>query len=139
MKKSNLLFVILAVTLYAIPLIGYLISISLPSTNCVTGFKNDFRVIQIDNPELTATDVHISKYKASVYRAKYSIDVDAAINHSYIYYKGKVSYFPNMTNTDTILYVTTPKGAGQDHPALHIRVNGIRSIMLNGNIIWERD
>lgn len=139
MKKSNLLFTVLAVTLYAIPLIGGLIAISLPPTNCVTGFNNNLRVIQIDNAELAASDVHISKYKASAYPTGYTFDVEAAINHSYIYYKGKETYFPNMTSTSATLYVTTPKGAGRDRPDLHIRVNGIRSIILNGNIIWNRD
>lgn len=139
MKKSNIILTILIVTLYTIPLIVYFISISLPKTNCVTGFQDNFRVIKIDNPDLTANDVHISKYKASAYPAGYTLDVEAAINHSYIYYKGKESYFPNMTSTSTTLYVTTPKGAGQDQPALHIRVNGIQSILLNGNSIWKRD
>ncbi len=78
------------------------------SEKCLTGFTQKFQIIQIDNPAL-------------------------------LYYEGMKRYLPEVSRHDSLLLVSGARGAGQDkNLTLHIRINNIQKIRLNGEEIWTR-
>jgi len=136
MKKSNLIFTILVTLLFIVP-VGVLFVYSYkPAGNKYTGFINDFRTVIIDNPALITSNININTTKASGFPAKEILQVDT---RSYLFYSGIDKYLPQLTYQGDILMVGAPIDAGEDKDlTLHIHINNLEQIVLNGKTIWSK-
>lgn len=107
----------------------------------LTGFEDKFDMIQIENPALTSDCIHIDTTYASEFSDRKLSDIK---NRSYLYYSnGTQRYIPNMWNfTGDTLRIGGPTNVDysekRNNMALHIRINGIQTIELNGKKIWNR-
>ena len=121
MKKSNRIFIALIATLYIVPALTFGVA-QFTSEKCLTGFTQKFQIIQIDNPELKAENIKVE-----------------AKDRSLLYYEGKKRYLPEVSRHDSLLLVSGARDAGQDkNLTLHIRINNIQKIRLNGEEIWTK-
>lgn len=133
MKKSNRVFIALIVALYIIPFLALGIASLIKKEAFLTGFKQDLRVIRIDNPALRSEDLKIDKRHASEFPRGQLLE---STDQSYLYYEGKERYLPEVSRQDSLLMVGLPVNAGQDKDlTLHIRINNIQEIRLNGEIV----
>ena len=122
MKKSNRVFIALIATLYIVPALTFGAA-QFTSEKCLTGFTQKFQIIQIDNPELKAENIKVDTRTASEFPRGQILE---AKDRSLLYY-------------DSLLLVSGARGAGQDkNLTLHIRINNIQKIRLNGEEIWTR-
>ena len=126
MKKSNRVFIALIATLYIVPALTFGAA-QFTSEKCLTGFTQKFQIIQIDNPELKAENIKVDTRTASEFPRGQILE---AKDRSLLYYEGR---------HDSLLLVSGARGAGQDkNLTLHIRINNIQKIRLNGEEIWTR-
>ena len=126
MKKSNRVFIALIATLYIVPALTFGVA-QFTSEKCLTGFTQKFQIIQIDNPELKAENIKVDTRTASEFP------------RSLLYYEGKKRYLPEVSRHDSLLLVSGARDAGQDkNLTLHIRINNIQKIRLNGEEIWTK-
>jgi len=137
MKKSNIILVILLVSLYITPAIVWGFYKATSSGDYYTGFGDDIRIIQIENPGLTKDDILVNtKYSST--SAGITINKQT-LGDSYLYYKGSRKYLPEVSREDDVLFT----GKAADAPVgeklkLHIRIQGLYEIRLNGEIVWRR-
>ena len=126
MKKSNRVFIALIATLYIVPALTFGVA-QFTSEKCLTGFTQKFQIIQIDNPELKAA----SEFpRGQILEAK---------DRSLLYYEGMKRYLPEVSRHDSLLLVSGARYAGKDkNLTLHIRINNIQKIRLNGEEIWTK-
>lgn len=135
MKKSNRAFIALIATLYIVPALTFGVA-QFTSEECLTGFIQRFQIIQIDNPELKAENIKIDTRTASEFPRAQILEAE---NRSFLYYEGKKRYLPEVSRQDSLLLVRGARDAGQDkNLTLHIRINNIQKIRLNGEEIWTR-
>jgi len=137
MKKSNIILVVLLAALYIMPAVVWGFYKVSSNGDYYTGFGNEFRLIQIDNPGLTKQDIIINTEKVSEYSG-FKMN-NKVLDASYIYYKGSRKYLPQINKAGESLNV----GKATDAPSgeklqLHIHLNGLSEIRLNGETIWRR-
>ena len=158
MKKSNRVFIALIATLYIVPALTFGAA-QFTSEKCLTGFTQKFQIIQIDNPELKAENIkvdtrtHTKMLHDEAFKLKAeNIKVDTrtasefprgqileAKDRSLLYYEGMKRYLPEVSRHDSLLLVSGARDAGQDkNLTLHIRINNIQKIRLNGEEIWTK-
>ena len=127
MKKSNRVFIALIATLYIVPALTFGVA-QFTSEKCLTGFTQKFQIIQIDNPELKAENIKVDTRTASEFP-----------RGQILYYEGMKRYLPEVSRHDSLLLVSGARDAGQDkNLTLHIRINNIQKIRLNGEEIWTK-
>ena len=115
MKKSNRIFIALIATLYIVPALTFGVA-QFTSEKCLTGFTHT----------RTASEFP----RAQILEAK---------DRSLLYYEGKKRYLPEVSRHDSLLLVSGARDAGQDkNLTLHIRINNIQKIRLNGEEIWTK-
>ena len=132
MKKSNRIFIALIATLYIVPALTFGVA-QFTSEKCLTGFTQKF---QIDNPELKAENIKVDTRTASEFPRAQILE---AKDRSLLYYEGKKRYLPEVSRHDSLLLVSGARDAGQDkNLTLHIRINNIQKIRLNGEEIWTK-
>ena len=106
------------------------------SEKCLTGFTQKFQIIQIDNPELKAENIKVDTRTASEFPRGQILE---AKDRSLLYYEGMKRYLPEVSRHDSLLLVSGARDAGQDkNLTLHIRINNIQKIRLNGEEIWTK-
>lgn len=137
MKKSNRVFSALIVALYIIPFLALGIASLIQKDVFLTGFKQNLRVIRIDNPSLGSENLKIDERHASEFPHGQLLE---SADQSFLYYEGKERYLPEVSRQDSLLMVGLPVNAGQDKDlTLHIRINNIQEIQLNGEVVWTRN
>ena len=120
MKKSNRVFIALIATLYIVPALTFGAA-QFTSEKCLTGFTQKFQIIQIDNPELKAENIKVDTRTASEFP------------------RGQILEAKEVSRHDSLLLVSGARDAGQDkNLTLHIRINNIQKIRLNGEEIWTK-
>ena len=135
MKKSNRVFIALIATLYIVPALTFGVA-QFTSEKCLTGFPQKFQIIQIDNPELKAENIKVDTRTASEFPRGQILE---AKDRSLLYYEGMKRYLPEVSRHDSLLLVSGARDAGQDkNLTLHIRINNIQKIRLNGEEIWTK-
>lgn len=140
MKRSNKLSILLFSALYFSFYIILGVFLILPAMNTLTGFKDEFRIIQIENPALTSECIRIDTTHASEFSDRQLSNMK---DRSYLYYSnGKQRHIPTMWSfhTDT-LRIGSPskvKSSKMDNMVLNIRINSVQTIELNGKKIWNR-
>ena len=123
MKKSNRVFIALIATLYIVPALTFGAA-QFTSEKCLTGFTQKFQIIQFDTR--TASQFP----RGQILEAK---------DRSLLYYEGMKRYLPEVSRHDSLLLVSGARDAGQDkNLTLHIRINNIQKIRLNGEEIWTK-
>lgn len=136
MKKSNILLVVLAFCLFVTPLIVWGIYSMGSASEMYTGFAGQKMILQIDNPALTADDVKINANPASGFPANELLQGKGS---SYLYYEGSKKYLPEMSADGEHIYIKgAVKAPANEKLVLHVRINGIYRIVLNGEIMWEK-
>ena len=138
MKKSNIILVILLCSLYLIPVLVWGICKVSAKGNYYTGFGDDIHTVYIENVGLTKEDIIVDPEQVSVSSSQV-IMVNQFMNSSYLYYKGSRKYYPEISKEGDRLTI----GKAVDAPAdaklkLHIRINDIAEITLNGESVWRR-
>ncbi len=124
-----------AYTLYIVPALTFGVA-QFTSEKCLTGFTQKFQIIQIDNPELKAENIKVDTRTASEFPRGQILE---AKDRSLLYYEGKKRYLPEVSRHDSLLLVSGARDAGQDkNLTLHIRINNIQKIRLNGEEIWTK-
>ena len=122
-------------TLYIVPALTFGVA-QFTSEKCLTGFTQKFQIIQIDNPELKAENIKVDTRTASKFPRGQILE---AKDRSLLYYEGKKRYLPEVSRHDSLLLVSGARDAGQDkNLTLHIRINNIQKIRLNGEEIWTK-
>ena len=137
MKKSNIILVVLLATLYIMPAVVWGFYKVSSNGEYYTGFGDEFRFIQIENPGLTKQDILINTERVSEYSG-FKMN-NRVLDASYIYDKGSRRYLPEINREGDSLYV----GKATDAPSgeklkLHIHINGLYEIRLNGETVWRR-
>ncbi|MDR1938324.1 MAG: hypothetical protein LBQ73_07490 [Tannerellaceae bacterium] len=128
MKRSTLIFTVLLSTLFVAPFIVAAYYYFIPSVD------KYYRILQIDNPSLSARDVIVGTER-----------VDNETIHSFgkkeyrtLYYKGKKTFLPTVWDKEDTLYVGKPVEPVNDSPlTLHIPAGRLEKIYLNGEEIWS--
>ena len=125
MKKSNRIFIALIATLYIVPALTFGVA-QFTSEKCLTGFTQKLKAENIKVDTRTASEFP----RAQILEAK---------DRSLLYYEGKKRYLPEVSRHDSLLLVSGARDAGQDkNLTLHIRINNIQKIRLNGEEIWTK-
>ena len=129
MKKSNRVFIALIATLYIVPALTFGVA-QFTSEKCLTGFTQKFQIIQ------KAENIKVDTRTASEFPRGQILE---AKDRSLLYYEGKKRYLPEVSRHDSLLLVSGARDAGQDkNLTLHIRINNIQKIRLNGEEIWTK-
>jgi hypothetical protein len=138
MKKSNIILVALLVGLYITPAIVWGICRIRSTGDYYTEFGTNIQTVKIENLDLKKEDVLIkagsaSKIQVNVFNIKQGDD------NSYLFYQGTKKYLPEANVEDQILFVGKAANAPSGEKLkLHIQINDISEITLNGEIIWRR-
>lgn len=135
MKRSNLIFILLIVSLFSIPLLlnGFN---SLFHQKSYTGISDEYTVIRIDNPELQASAIYVDTTETSAFPKGDVIDVNKC---SYLFYKGSEQYLPEVSvKGDELLIGKARNTAGKEEKlTLHIHIGNVKTVLLNGKMIWS--
>ena len=136
MKKSNIILVILLCSLYIIPVFVWGFYKVSSASDYYTGFGNEIRTVRIENLDLKKEDIVVNTKWASRFPQN---DLSQSNQQSYLYYKRGKKYLPEVSVEDNGLFV----GKAVNAPAnaklkLHIRINDITEIVLNGETVWRR-
>ena len=135
MKKSNIILTGLLVALWLTPIIVWGYFKSGIAGEYYTGFGDNITTISISNPNLKAEDIKINLDPAS----RFPSQMDMANKASYLYYKGKRKYLPTVNvQSDMLLVGEAIKASSSETLTLHIRINGLQDIVLNGVTIWQK-
>jgi len=135
MKKSNIILTGLLVALWLTPIIVWGYFKSGIAGEYYTGFGDNITTISISNPNLKAEDIKINLDPAS----RFPSQMDMANKASYLYYKGKRKYLPTVNvQSDMLLVGEAIKAPAGKKLTLHIRINGLNDIVLNGVTIWQQ-
>jgi hypothetical protein len=136
MKKSNIILISLLVALYIIPAMVWGFNKMNASGDYITGFSNHIRVVQIENNALKKENIVVNTKRASNFSQN---GMHQSINMPYLYYSGNRKYRPEVRMEDDILIVGKATNAPADAKLqLHIRINDISVITLNGETVWRR-
>jgi hypothetical protein len=137
MKRSNIILVVLLVSLWLIPIIVWGYYISGIGGDYYTGFGENITSIIIANPNLKAEDISLNLNPASGFPGNGQFQ--EAHKASYLYYKGKKRYLPEVSLQGDMLLVGEAIGAPSGEKlTLHIRINGLHDVILNGVTIWRK-
>jgi len=135
MKKSNIILIGLLVSLWLTPIIVWGYFKSGIAGEYYTGFDDSITTIIIANPNLKADDIALDLNPASQFPSK----MDMANKASYLYYKGKRKYLPVVNvQADMLLVGEAINVRAGEKLTLHIRINGLQDIVLNGVTIWQK-
>jgi len=135
MKKSNIILIILLAGLYITPAIVWGVFQISSTGDYYTGFGDNIRTIQIENVSLTKEDIIVNTEQASWFPR----DGLNQASKSYLYYKGIRKYLPEAYVENDILFVKkAAKASSGEKLKLHIRINDIAEILLNGETVWRR-
>lgn len=136
MKKSNKLFVLLFIGFYLFPFLCYGFYILFPKER-LTGFSDMDKIICIEDEKLTKDLISIDSKRASGYPYYEKLD---AFNSAYLYYEETgCTYAPEFSIRKDTLFVKAPhKDNKGNNRSLHIFINGIKIICLNGEVIWNK-
>ena len=138
MKKSNIILVILLCSLYLIPVFVWGICKVSAKGNYYTGFGDDIHTVYIENVGLTKEDIIVDPERASVSEFQ-AIKINDFMNASYLYYKGSRKYYPEISKEGDRLTIGKAVDAPVDAKLkLHIRINDITEVVLNGESAWRR-
>ena len=133
MKRSNLYLILLFALLYVFPLFvwtGY----ACLGYKSYTRISDQYRIIRIENPDLTEKQVLINTEKTSYFPER---EMMAVTGRSYLYYKGYRHYLPDLlVNGDTIL-IAKPQGTDNKDLTFNIHIPNLKTVILNGQVIWE--
>lgn len=137
MKKSNIILIVLAVCLFVTPLVVWGIYSLKATDELYTGFQDEQMILDINDPALTKADVVINTEKASGFPGNELLSINKS---SYLYYEGSRKYLPDLNLNGNRLSIKPPADAPSNEKlTLHVRINGIYQIVLNGETIWERE
>ena len=135
MKKSNIILTGLLVALWLTPIIVWGYFKSGIAGEYYTGFGDSITTIIIANPNLKAEDIKINLDPAS----RFPSGMNMANKASYLYYKGKRKYLPAVNvQSDMLLVGEAIKASAGKRLTLHIRINGLNEVVLNGVTIWQQ-
>jgi hypothetical protein len=137
MKKSNIILVILLCSLYLIPVFVWGICKISAKGDYYTGFGDDIQTVYIENTVLTKEDIIVNSERVSA-PAFQAVSVNQYMNSSYLYYKGSKKYYPEINKDGNVLTIGKAIDAPNTKLKLHIRINDISEIMLNGESVWRR-
>ena len=136
MKKSNIILIGLLVALYIIPAMVWGFYKLSSNSDYYTGFGDDIRVVKIENSLLKKEDIVVNTERASTSRRN-GINMSSEV--PYLYYKGNRKFLPEARIEDDMLIVGKATKAPADAKLkLHIRINDITAIVLNGETVWRR-
>lgn len=135
MKRSNIILSTLIVGFLAIPLLVLLLLSS--DDKSYTGINFNCHVVVIDNPDLQSSDVRIDTTKTSGFPYREAFDIN---RRTYVYYQGDKQYLPEMTLRNDTLYIGASKEKANtvEKPTLHIHLNELKDVRLNGSGIWTK-
>ena len=136
MKKSNVVLISLLVALYIIPAMVWGINKLSSNSDYYTGFGDNIRIVSIENSLLKKEDIVVNTERVSKFMQN---GLNMSNQQSYLYYKGNRKFLPEASIENDMLIV----GKATDAPAdaklkLHIRINDITAIVLNGETVWRR-
>jgi len=136
MKKSNIILVGLLVSLWIIPIIVWSVNKIGARGDYYTGFGENIQTLVIANPGLKVDDITLNLEPASSFPRD---QMDQAGKASYLYYKGKKKYLPEVrVQADMLLIGNAINAPSGEKLTLHIRINGLNDIILNGETVWRR-
>ena len=140
MKKSNIILVALLAGLYITPAIVWGICKISSTGDYYTGFRTNIQTVKIENLDLKKEDILINTESSSKIRVNNVISIGGQGNgNSWLYYKGSKKYLPEANVEDHILFVGKAANASSGEKLkLHIRINDISEITLNGETVWRR-
>ncbi|MDR2233790.1 MAG: hypothetical protein LBE56_11830 [Tannerella sp.] len=135
MKKSNIILIALLASLTLMPAIVWGVFKATSVGEYYSGFGDNIRTVIIENQGLTKDDIVVDTQRASS-SANFNF---MSYTPSFLYYKGKTNYFPDARIEGDILMVGKALDATTgEKMKLHIRINNINEIVLNGNSVWKR-
>ena len=139
MKKSNIILVALLAGLYITPAIVWGICKISSVSDYYTGFGTNIQTVKIENIDLKKEDIVINTESDSKFKSN-AINIGGqGLGNSYLYYKGFKKYLPEANVEGQILSVGKAANAPSGEKLkLHIRINDISEITLNGETIWRR-
>lgn len=129
MKRSNIIFICLLVAFYLVPFLVYGTYCVFPEKGTLTDEEKECRVVHIENPSLTPEQVNI--FSPADDKNK------LAAARSQVYYEGKDRYAADIKVENGVLHIGLPeKNDTKDSLTLHIRLNRLQKVRLNGETIW---
>lgn len=134
MKRSNIIFILLFVLLYAVPFFVWAAYAGL-GYRSYTGISDKYQVVRIDNPDLAASQVIIDTQRTSSFPEKELMDVT---RRSYLYYKGKKHFLPETSVYSDTIHIGKPRDTESKDLTLNIHMGNLKTVLLNGQVIWEK-
>lgn len=138
MKKSNLLFLSLMIALYAFPFVIWGVMEATCKDRAYTGIYKE-QTVEIENPQLRPENVHIGTGQPSYFPKEDKIEVR---QRTYLYYASSRQYLPEISVQGDTVKIGKAAGTAEKEDAgqlsLHIRFMNLKSVRLNGKIIWEK-
>jgi hypothetical protein len=135
MKRSTLIVVVLLVALFVAPFLVAAYYYLIPSSDPVVVVDKYYRILSIENPSLSATDVIVG----AEWVENETIRSLAAQEDYTLYYKGKKTFLPIVWDKGDTLYVGEPVAAVTDSPLiLHVPASRLEKVYLNGEAIWSK-
>jgi hypothetical protein len=136
MKKSNIILIVLLFSLYITPAVVWGVYKISSKGDYYTGFGDNIETIIIANPDLKVEDITLDLNPASEFPRN---QIDQAGQASFLYYKGKKRYLPDVSVQGDMLLVGNAINAPSGKKlTLHIRINGLNDVILNGETVWRR-
>ncbi|MDR1201137.1 MAG: hypothetical protein LBL58_05830 [Tannerellaceae bacterium] len=135
MKRSNILFIVLLVTLFVLPGIilgGFYLRFD---KRYLFRFDIVCSVVMIENPALGIEDVEIDTSRYSSFPGSDRSSTDLPDVESYIYYEGARSYLPLLRLSNDTLYIGKPEKEVTERLSLKMRFVTPREVYLNGTFI----
>jgi len=136
MKKSNIILISLLVALYIIPAFVWGFNKINAGGDYITGFGNDIRIVKIENNALKKENIVVNTKRAAGPSQK---SLNKYVQLPYLYYMGNRKFVPEIKKEDDMLVVGQATNAPADaNLKLHIRINDITEITLNGETVWRK-
>lgn len=132
MKRSNLYLILLFALLYVFPLFVWTAYACL-GYKSYTRISDQYRIIRIENPDLTAKQVLINTEKTSYFPER---EMMAVTGRSYLYYKGYRHYLPDLQVSGDTILIAKPQGTDNKDLTFNIHIPNLKTVILNGQVIW---
>lgn len=134
MKRSNILLILLFALLYVIPFLVWMYFVY-AGDKSYTGISDKYQVVKIDNPDLTANQVAIDTQRASAFPKREMLETS---RRSYLYYKGNKQYLPEVSVYGDTIRIGKAQDAKDKDLTLNIHIAKLKTVLLNGQVIWEK-
>ena len=137
MKKSNIILISLLVALYIMPVMVWGFNKMSAGGDYISGFGENIRVVKIENNMLKKEDIVVNTKQVTT--SNMFIYNNQDIQMSHLYYRGNRKFLPEVKLEDDMLTVGKAPDAPSDAKLkLHIRINDIAEITLNGETVWRK-